>query len=466
MLGVAATLSLASAAAANQQGMLSPGWDVHTQAKPQYTALAATEYSAPFASEFTLYSPPVDLRYGEVYSTDFSFFYSPDHNLLPLPEDVVARYADGSRRMAIRSYRADLVRKLDGGSEERVPLNQAYVHHAKWLLGSLPDMLSMLDYNVQKSAPGIGPDYRGTDDSLHAPFRRVHQHPPQVWMPIMHIINTRKPMVQWDGSLSPLTQCPCAPERVIDVVNGTVDGEPPDPEFYECLPELAAQGNPSCTLSTLREAGGSRCCRNGMSLLDPSAECTTPLCTEYPRERFFMKVVVEYEDESASTRNAVLVGHTPACGSNTEYYVPQCEPSTKASECVMEVSSVSPFFVRSNVTSFYDGRDNVAFETMAMAAAVPHLHSTAISLELQDAETNVTLCMASKANGGVRYGTGGEVGNERSYLVGMSWCKFDNDTAPLIRNGQPLRTIAVYNASKTSRAVMAGWALYVASHAP
>lgn len=66
---------------------------------------------------FVVRSAPIDLLYGEVYDKT----QAP----LTLPDDVIARYADGARDMAIESFALDLV----DGDGVSVPLYRTYVHH-------------------------------------------------------------------------------------------------------------------------------------------------------------------------------------------------------------------------------------------------------------------------------------------------------------------------------------------------
>ena len=48
---------------------------------------------------------------------------------MPLPEDVIARYADGSKSMAVTGFDVEVVRKTSDGAETKVGLKDHYLHH-------------------------------------------------------------------------------------------------------------------------------------------------------------------------------------------------------------------------------------------------------------------------------------------------------------------------------------------------
>ena len=87
-----------------------------------------------------------------------------------------------------------------------------------------------------------------------------------------------------------------------------------------------------------------------------------------------------------------------------------------------------------------------------------------ISIELTDARTNKTLCLLSRENGGLVYGSISEVGDERGYLVGIEPCRWGMDAAPRLRVGQPMRATAVYDATSTQTGVMAKLGVFWTLH--
>ena len=83
--------------------------------------------------------------------------------------------------------------------------------------------------------------------------------------------------------------------------------------------------------------------------------------------------------------------------------------------------------------------------------AVPHAHSSAISLKLIDALTNQTLCEVSRANGKLEY-----VGAQ---LVFIDSCAWGPDDAPRLALDHPLRGIQVYEATEHLTGLMSAWRL-------
>ena len=80
---------------------------------------------------FTVYSAPIKLRYGEVYNN----MQGP----LKLPEDVVSRYA-GDKEMAVTGFDVEMVRQKDDGSETLVKLSDHYLHHYILSMGHVETM--------------------------------------------------------------------------------------------------------------------------------------------------------------------------------------------------------------------------------------------------------------------------------------------------------------------------------------
>merc|ERR1712232_1025652 len=66
---------------------------------------AAASAPGPFRGNFTLYSAPVELRYGEVHNRLAVHWnqHGPP-SFLPFPPGVVARYASGERTMALSGF--------------------------------------------------------------------------------------------------------------------------------------------------------------------------------------------------------------------------------------------------------------------------------------------------------------------------------------------------------------------------
>jgi len=443
---------------------------------------------------FTVYSSPVQLRYGEVFNS----LQGP----LRLPAEVVNRYADGKSALAITGFDVDMVRRGEDGSEIKVKLDDHYLHHYALNLGSDSAMQKMLgmahedpmfarmlsgchamkrtavhSFNTklrkEQGQSGVGKilvlgsasgaEYRNNPQRFEKPFRAV-VFKPEVWLPLLHLINTKggKSKTPW----SPLLECPCTPQRKINVWAGTIDGRRPDPPIG-CSKEFAATGNPSCHLSTYQ--GGWRCCENHMFLIDTDKECKDPQCSEKPVDEVYMKFTFYYED---ATPGMLPVEPSACCdvtsstqgNENIEYDIPACKPGTPAERCLHVAESVQPVGYYNKHPRSPDD-DHRGSDMVYLAFAAPHLHVAGLSLQLFDHETNKLLCEvhATKGNsGGIFYGHSSEVGDENGYLVGLSTCRWNSTNAPKFRRDHLLRTRAVYDASMTHTGVMSLWLMDVA----
>ena len=418
---------------------LQPGVDADAALLPA-TAPPRAGTSGSRLANFTVRSDPVDIRYAE------SFMIAKTY---PLPADVAARYARGTgRQMAIAGVVFDVVRVVDG-TEVSAPLYEVYVHHAK--VG-----MSRANGSDDELIFGTASDLRRTATVLEHPLRiRPAASSTHLSMEV-HLINTQPAGTPWDGELSPLCECPLTPQKTLGTTGFGEDG-------WGCSRHLLSLSNPSCERETY-VGGQYACMSDGDSsegsegervMLVDSATCAQPGCAEHPRERFYFKATVLYEDETPDVTPIVTsdsaVHHARCCdpaGLHAEYDVLPCAPGTPAAACVhvMDNPHSGP--------SWSPGEN--AF--MDLAFAKPHLHSGALSIALLDA-ANRTLCSMSRADGGLVYGTGREAGNERGYLVGMRVCSWDRASAPRLRRGESLRVRAVYDASHYRVGVMAQFAL-------
>merc|ERR550532_3658216 len=226
----------------------------------------------------------------------------------------------------------EMVRRSAAGGETKVLLSDHYLHHYILHFGEMQSMLKMFEaaardphtahtltgchgmkgaavrqlqaQMAEEGGPGAGlvgvdigsaagAEYRHNPQRWLAPYRLLLRKP-EVWSPTLHIINTNRRSNSTsggDGKL--LTECPCTPQRKIDVAAGTIDGRRPDPPIG-CSAEFAATGNPSCHLSTYQ--GGWRCCEHGVFLIDTAKECSTPDCSEKFQDEVYMKFTFYYAD--------------------------------------------------------------------------------------------------------------------------------------------------------------------------
>jgi hypothetical protein len=388
------------------------------------------------SSSFVVYSPPIDTRYGEVfnYRDDGMEPIAAGHSNssespFPMPADVLERYANASvRTMAISGFEFEFVRRHDNGSETPIPLYELYLHHMNINLYSAAGVTGF----------GTSFEYRHTSFMYEAPYRRHLTAPPQSWYPFMHLINTRLPNGP-RASPSPLIECPCTPQRKIDAAAGTVDGHALHPAMT-CGPNLA--GNAACSLE--RYVAGLHCCHHRGDFVIDTRTCEQPGCAETPVDRAYFRMTVHYEDATPRTRH---IGELPCCDvtTNAELDVEECPPGTPPSECTFTIEGVQPLdpqFTRENADDVWE-----------LAQAYPHLHEGGISVELQDAVTNRTVCAASRADGTVIYGTGAAAGDEEGYVVGFTVCRWSAGAERFTRS-HPMRVIAVYDASRRRSGLM------------
>mmetsp|Transcript_70055 Transcript_70055/g.197732 ORF Transcript_70055/g.197732 Transcript_70055/m.197732 type:complete len:476 (-) Transcript_70055:266-1693(-) len=449
-------------------------------------------------SNFIVYSAPVKLRYGQV------------HNLMQapmdLPKDIVDHYADGKKLLAVTGFDVDMVRLDADGTEFQVKLSDHYLHHYILQLGNNEAMRRMFDAvsedvhvarmlsgchgmthsglnsftdRLRKQVPSLGgrlkvfgsaagAEYRHNPQRFLTPYRMLLEKP-QVWTPVLHIINTNRPnasKLPW----SPLLECPCTPQRKIDVANNTIDGRSPDPRI-SCSPEFAATGNPSCHLSTY--VGGWRCCEHEIFVIDTSKECSDPQCSEEPVDEVRVKYTFYYEDAQPGVRDiegaaCCDVTSVTKGDENIEYDIPKCPEGTPREKCFHVAESVQPLAYFSGHTLSPDSTRKPS-DMVDLVFAAPHLHLAGQSLQLIDNVTNEVLCEVhanADNTGGIKYGNGTSPGNEDGYLVGMSTCSWDGKQARQYRRDHPMRSRAVYNADRSHTGVMSLWLMQVSSLEP
>lgn len=442
---------------------------------------------------FTVFSQPVRLRHGQVFNKV--------QRVESLPESIVERYADGNKLLAITGFDVDMVRRSADGSETEVKLSDHYLHHYALYLGQSHSMNAMFDHAERdvmfrrmltgchamkgsavrsfmedvwhESSAGrhrlsmfgsaSGAEYRNNPQRFEKPYRMILEKP-SAWAPLLHIIRAGETAdAPVSGAYSPLIECPCTPQRRIDVDNGTIDGKSPDPPI-RCSPEFTATGNPSCSLGTY--VGGWRCCEHGVFLVDTDKECSDASCSEKPLDEVYMKFTFFYEDAAPGARQIEnsaccdVTGQMPEQGfENIEYDVPACTPGTPPEQCFHVAESVQTIgFYNEHKKS--PGSPHKASDLVDLVFMAPHIHVAGTSVSLQDALTNETLCEVHRSDGdkgGVAYGHTDAPGDESGYLVGLSTCRWSGDTAPRYRRDHPFRIRVVYNATRSHTGVMGLW---------
>jgi len=199
----------------------------------------------------------------------------------------------------------------------------------------------------------------------------------------------------------------------------------------------------------------------GWSLVIDTRQCKGQNCKDEPQATWYVKMSFTYESVPAGSTAVRPLEATACCDvtstrqgdGNVEYDVPQCAAGTPPDECIHVTSSIQPLaHYSADAEQGVDGRALVALNY-----AAAHLHLGGISLSLEDALTNETICKVSTADHSVSYGESTRAGDEENYLTGLRPCVWGGDTAKRFERQHPMRTVAVYNASQTLTGVMALW---------
>jgi len=428
------------------------------------TTLAAFQVEAEALYKFTVYSNPVRLRYGQVFR---AFIKG------KIPEDVVSRYADGTKIMAVARSSIALVRFDKNGREVPVSLHDHYLHHALAWIGHSetdppkPVLQSQLLQGRPQTIAGVsvraiadnGSECRGPMLDLESPFRILIAHP-EVMAFRLHIINTNK--ADRAAARSPLIECPCAPPGKLapDAMPKAAEGA------LDCHQKLARgqQASTPCDWSTY--LGGALCCHHMGFLIDTAEECSDKNCTSEPTDVVYAKLVAYYEDAEPETRDMEWasccdVTTTPSKGAVSEFDIPKCADGTTDEECIFVLEAVQPLC---NV-----GRFGKASDLVDIASARPHVHFNALSLQLIDDVTGEVLCEAhntERGDGSIRHGRGTSPGDELGLVVGLEQCSWSGKNARRYRRDHPMRSRVVYNASQRQFGAMGIWKVMVANVKP
>jgi hypothetical protein len=154
---------------------------------------------------------------------------------------------------------------------------------------------------------------------------------------------------------------------------------------------------------------------------------------------------------------------------DTEFYIPKCRDGTPPDQCYHVISYMKPMCMRQYrntsaglLEAMHHPQSLGVPDRVRLVTAYPHVHLYAIYIELTDSETGEVLCRMTRANGGIRYGTGNEAGNEEGYIVGHGVCIWDGESGPVYNAFHPMVLTAAYNASEERFGVMAEWIFGVA----
>lgn len=120
-----------------------------------YRIANSDSFNADYSNDrefFDVYSRPIRSLYSQVHWTG--------HGDIPLPADVVQRFANG-KAMAVTGYEVDQVMQNSVGEEVSVPITWAYNHHyMAYLLNS--KTTKMIETKVTDSMKKMGMNHGGT----------------------------------------------------------------------------------------------------------------------------------------------------------------------------------------------------------------------------------------------------------------------------------------------------------------
>jgi len=440
-------------------------------------------------------SQPINLRYGEVNN-----HFQPNQDL---PEEI--REAFRNKTMAIVDFEVDIV----DAQGNQVPLYEMYNHHYAALLGTeeyanaiyqlfkdapfgIPSPSNLTELvipeNLRKNATGgdgSSTSFRASDVNNRkllmmemmqniGGFRSIQQDNnrggfgggagaemrhinnrappgyayfvdnPEQWTPLFHFINQKVPEGV-DASDNALFECPCTPQRVIDVENGTIDGTKSFANPFGTCNEAFEESNPSCELSTY--VGGWRCCEDGVFVLDTDKYDVDALPTDevYGVFRITYLDGVDARDTDLKPLESLggdITGSVYTKG-NVEFDVPLCEEGTAPEDCIYEMETVH----------YISGGINATDDTLwEIPYLVGHLHKGGIDLSMYNMTTGDLICRSTPI-----YGNGTEAGNEDGYLVGMNPCYFEGDDLIVAPANEKVRSVVRYNSTEPHTGVMALW---------
>jgi len=457
--------------------------------------------SSPYrGKQFTVYSHPVTMEYGQVHNTF--------QKAVPLPEEVVKDFAGGN--MVITGYQNDVVEfDSEGNPIGSIPLYDCYLHHYGAILGSSEHFAEFYDEMTSNSVPvseggpgddfGLHSSYRGSSaghmnmkhiQALYKGFLRrkgkggagaggggsgaeerhtLHSYPAPYaleageinsLMPFMHLINTRGSVTPGEG-YSKMAECICSSDRVFDIKNGTIDGKRPNIAF-SCNLELLAQKNPSCSLETYEH--GFRCCEDKWYVSEPAERAQHKDSTA----NFGMKFTFYYEPATPETVTLRAPGCCDVTGNishtgQIEYDIPQCKEGEECIHKAVTYQYIDLPHKGGGSGPFGPGREFHDGEEIDIVYAAGHLHlgaEGALGISLYKDATDELLCKSTPV-----FGEGTEPGNEKGYVVGMTPCIFGGKgmlAPPRLRRNDVVRIEAFYDSTQPHYGVMALWLMQVA----
>lgn len=259
-----------------------------------------------------------------------------------------------------------------------------------------------------------------------------------------------------DVPYSAMLECPCGTRRNMSVANRTIDGRKVD---FGCdfagqgtgvgLAMLRHQNNTACHMQTLH--GGSKCCENGMVLLDADQAQPEEVSTFYYKQRF-------YFDDAQGYTNLFRI-YWQAELKNNEYDVPACSAGTAPEQCIFVLTNegVAKETLWPADPTAPGGWNKMTWPAdgsgIQLVYAGGHCHVGCISLDLVNLDTGATICHQEPVLGS-KVGPGNNAMDEGGYAVSIPPCEWGNDPRDhlpppvIIRPTDRLQIIARYNATR------------------
>jgi hypothetical protein len=250
---------------------------------------------------------------------------------------------------------------------------------------------------------------------------------------------------------SALLECPCGTRRNMSVAKNTIDGKQVG---FGCdfqgegtgvgLAMMKHQNNTACQMKTLH--GGSKCCENGMVLLDADQEQPEEVSTFYYKQRFYI-------DDARGYQNLFRV-YWQAELKNNEYDVPACAEGAAPEQCIFVLTNQGlakeTFWSADPTGQIPWPKDGSGIQ---LVYAGGHCHVGCISLDLINLDTGATICHQEPGHG-TKVAPGDNAMDEAGYATSIPPCEWGDDPRDnlpppvVIRPQDRVQIIARYNATR------------------
>jgi len=260
-----------------------------------------------------------------------------------------------------------------------------------------------------------------------------------------------------DSDYSPLLECPCGTRRDMDVDNSKIDGVEVS---FGChfdgegtgrgLARMAERNDTSCQMATLH--GGSKCCEDGMILLDDDQIQPEQVST------YSFKTTFYYEDATPVHKNLFRV-YWQYEMLNNEWDVPACPAGMPPEECIVIVENegIANETLWAADPTAVAGWSGIAWPEdgsgIQLLYAGGHCHVGCISLDLINMNTGQVICHQEAVY--APEGATGDAMDEPGYALSIPPCVWgDEDDLQdpyVIMPTDKLQVVAKYNSTRLRR---------------